>query len=1029
VKGSTDLAERVDPEQWHAVLDRFFQILADGVHRFEGTVNQYTGDGIMALFGAPIAHEDHAQRACYAALYLRDQLREFGQELRREHGLDFSTRVGLNSGEVIGGKIGDDLRMDYTAQGHTVMLADRMQQLAEAGKVYLAEQTARLVKGYFQLEDLGEFRVKGVASAIPVYGLEGVGELRTRLDVSRARGFARFVGRADEMATVELALHRAEGGDGQVVGVVGEAGIGKSRLCLEFVERCRSKGTPVYEAHCPAHGKTVPLLPILELLRSAFGITAQDRDQVARDKIAGRLLLLDEAFRADIPLVFDFLGVPDPERPAPQVEPEARQRQLSSFLRRLVQARSERETAVLLFDDLHWIDADGNALLAQLVEAAGGTRTLLLVNFRPEYRAEWVGKSYYQQLPLSPLGPEAIRELLRELLGDDPSVSDLPDLIRERTGGNPFFIEEVVQSLIEGGHLEGARGSYRLVRPIGALEIPTTVQPMLAARIDRLAEREKQVLQAAAVIGKTFPEAVIARVAELPEPDLAAALSHLRDAEFIYEATLYPEVEYAFKHPLTQEVAYDSQLSGRRKQVHAAVARALEELHPDSLDEQAALLAEHWERAGDAIQAVAWHYRAALWASRSGGPAESLRRGRRMLSLLEDVPESEASLDALLNACGSILGWGGVVGIPRDEADAVFERAKAAAEALGDPIRGALMGFYYAGAARLDPVSHLQIIEEGWAVVGGGDDPGARLMLGLMRAGALSGLGRQREAYDQTRRLTADPPEDLGIGSQWHGGQSPFLALLIFEGGLTAVMGQPARGLARLEEGIEQAERRGELPTCREAAYGAALACFFLGDAAGTMAWAERCRALAEREGSLWAPVQANQALWWANNLARDWPEMLRVAERRLELQKPPLPITRAMLATSQARVGEVQRARELATEVLAEAPAGQLWLLGEALVASAVALILAGAVEERDQIEAALDAYDVWSERSGVSGALPIVHTTRAAFARLLGDEERCERECAEVRRLATEMGATGWVDWCARNLAELETSSGGPV
>jgi class 3 adenylate cyclase len=297
VKGSMELAEQVDAEEWHAILDRFFQILADGVHRFEGTVNQYTGDGIMALFGAPIAHEDHAQRACWAALQLRDALRGFGQELRRERGLDFLTRIGLNSGEVIVGKIGDDLRMDYTAQGSTVGLAERVQQLAEPGKPYLSEETAGLVRGYFRLEDLGEFQVKGVAAPVRAYGLEGAGELRTRLDMARSRGFSRFVGRVDEMATLEGALHRAIEGNGQVLGVVGEAGVGKSRLCLEFVEQCRDKGMPVFDAHCPAHGKTVPLLPILELLRNAFGITPQDRDQAAREKIAGRLLLFDEAPR------------------------------------------------------------------------------------------------------------------------------------------------------------------------------------------------------------------------------------------------------------------------------------------------------------------------------------------------------------------------------------------------------------------------------------------------------------------------------------------------------------------------------------------------------------------------------------------------------------------------------------------------------------------------------------------------------------------------------------------------------------
>jgi class 3 adenylate cyclase len=456
VKGSMELAEQVDPEVWHEIMDRFFVILADGVHRFEGTVNQYTGDGIMALFGAPIAHEDHAQRACWAALHLSEALRRYANELRLARGLNFSVRIGLNSGEVVVGKIGDDLRMDYTAQGHTVGLAQRMEQLAEPGKVFLTEHTARLVAGFFTLRDLGESAVKGVSAPLRVYELEGVGALRTRLDVARVRGFSRFVGRTEEMASLEAALGRAVAGTGQVIGVVAEAGVGKSRLCHEFTERARAQGIAVYDAHCVAHGRMIPFLPVLELLRGYFGITDQDGDEPARRKVAGTLLLLDPALTDALPLLLDFLGVPDPERPVPRMDPEARQRQLFELTRRLVHARSRREPAVLLIDDLHWIDGASEGFVETAVEALAGTRTLFLVNFRPEYHASWTQKSYYQQLPLLPLGPEAIAELLASLLGTDPSLAGLVELIRERTGGNPFFIEEIVQSLMEAGTLQGA---------------------------------------------------------------------------------------------------------------------------------------------------------------------------------------------------------------------------------------------------------------------------------------------------------------------------------------------------------------------------------------------------------------------------------------------------------------------------------------------------------------------------------------------------------------------------------------------
>src|SRR5262249_41918938 len=445
VKGSMELAEQVDPEDWHHILDRFFQLLAAGVHRFEGTVNQYTGDGIMALFGAPIAHEDHAQRACWAALHLQESLRAYADELRRTRGLNFSVRMGLNSGDVVVGQIGDDLRMDYTAQGHTVGLAQRTEQLAEAGRAYLTEHTAALVGDYFRLRDLGAFTLKGVRHPVHVHELEGAGPSRTRFDVARARGFSRFVGRTDEMAAVETAMARAFDGQGRVIGVVGEPGVGKSRLCHELTERARARGVRVHSAHCVAHGQMIPFLPVLERMRDFLGITEQAGDEAARRKIAGTLLLLDQALTDALPLVFDFLGVADPADPPLRMEPEARQRGLFALAKQAGQARSRREPALLLLEDLHWIDAGSAPFVETLVDAVAGPRTLLLVPFRPEYHAGWMQKSHYFQLPLLPLGPEASSELLRELLGSDPSLAGLTERIAERTAGNPFFAEEMVQ--------------------------------------------------------------------------------------------------------------------------------------------------------------------------------------------------------------------------------------------------------------------------------------------------------------------------------------------------------------------------------------------------------------------------------------------------------------------------------------------------------------------------------------------------------------------------------------------------------
>jgi len=713
MKGSMELASQVDPEELHKILERFFEILAEGVHRFEGTVNQYTGDGIMALFGAPIAHEDHARRACYAALHLQEGLRGYANELRLRRGLNFSARIGINSGEVIVGAIGDDLRMDYTAQGQTVGLAARMEQIAEPGKVYLTANTAALVDGYFALTDLGEMEIKGVQGALHVHELQGTGVMRTRLDVSRSRGFSRFVGRGDEMQLLEAALARAREGNAQIVGIVGDAGLGKSRLCFEFLERCRARGLMTYETTGVSHGKAIPFLPMLRLFRAFFGITEHDSDATARERIAGRLLLLDERLRESLPLLFDFMGVPDPENPAASIAAEARQRQLFDIVRRVTQARGQKETSVMLLEDLHWFDGGSAAFLEPLIDASIGTRAVVVLNFRPEYQAPWMGKSFYQQLPLVPLGADAIRELLGALLGNDPSTKGLAEVIHARTAGNPFFTEEVVQNLIETKKLQGSKGAYKLVTPVDKLEVPGTVHALLAARIDRLTEREKDVLQTAAVIGREFDEPTLAAVVEQEAPQLREALQKLKDTEFVYEQSLYPVAEYAFKHPLTQEVALASQLSEKRRKLHAAVARVIEAAHGGDLDDQSALLAHHWEQAADLPQAVHWHRRAAEWAG-ANDPVEGLRHWHKVRQLGAALID-RASMESRLRACNAILSGGTWrFGMSEDDVRRCMDETRALADELGDSaaMAIALVGASAARGVRGDLTRAIELAAE-----------------------------------------------------------------------------------------------------------------------------------------------------------------------------------------------------------------------------------------------------------------------------------------------------------------------------
>ena len=682
VKGSMDLAERVDAEEWRQIMQHFFSLLSDGVRRFEGTVDKFTGDGIMALFGAPIAHEDHAARACFAALHIGELVGEYATELRRGQGLNFSVRIGINSGEVVAGAMGKDSEPEYTAVGHTVGLAQRMEALAEPGKAYLTEHTGKLAEGYLELKDLGEFEVKGASRPIGVFELVGVGRARSRLDVSRERGLSHFVGRANEMAMLEEALEQVKQGRGAVIGIVAEPGIGKSRLCHEFAEHCKAQGIDVYEAQAQAHGEAIPFLPVLQMLRGYFRIEDRDSERVAREKIAGRLLLLDPDFSDDLPLIFDFLAVPDPERPAPQVSAEARQRLLRGVIRRLYQVPGRTDVVVNVIEDLHWMDEGSEEFLAEMVSAVEGTATLAVVNFRPEYEADWTDSPVYRRVSLVPLGLESTKELLADLAGHDPSMDGLGELIHERTGGNPFFIEEVVRELVEAGNLEGGRGAYQLTKPIGQTKVPATVQVILAARIDRLAAA-KALLQAAAVIGNEVSEPALRRVAGLDDEALADGLKELIGAGFLYEAEIYPERVLAFSHPLTREVAYGSQLGKQRAAAHAATARAMIELHPERHDELSALIAQHLEQGGEMLDAARWNARAAHWAGYAH-PQDALRLWTKVSELTSELPEDEETSALGVFSRLLQLDYAWRLGMEKERVDALVEQAREIATRTGD---------------------------------------------------------------------------------------------------------------------------------------------------------------------------------------------------------------------------------------------------------------------------------------------------------------------------------------------------------
>jgi len=965
------------------------------VHRFEGTVNQYTGDGIMALFGAPIAHEDHAQRACFAALHLLEEVRGYSRQVKRAHGLDFAVRIGLHSGDVVVGKIGDDLRMDYTAQGHTVGLAQRMESLAEANTCFVSAATAALASGYFALDDLGPFRVKGVAEPVNVFVLRGLGTVRTRFEASRARGLTRFVGRDDDMRTLEAALAQAQSGHGQVVGVVAEAGTGKSRLCFEFAERCRARGLAVNIGQAVAHGKNLPLLPMLQVFRAYHGISERDDDRTVREKIAGRLLLLDEGFREVLPVIFDFFGVPDPERPVPRMDPDARQRLHFAVLRKVVQRDDASGSQyVTLIEDLHWMDAASEAFLAEWVEAIGSAPRLLIVNFRPEYRAEWMQKSWYRQIPLTPLGSDAIRELLADLLGNDASTAGLAEAIHARTGGNPFFTEEVVQSLIESGHLEGTRGAYRLVTAVDRLQVPATVQPLLAARIDRLSEQDKRVLHTAAVIGKQFSEPVLTRVADMPAAELTAALAGLKRAEFVYEEALYPVAEWAFKHPLTQEVALTTQLRERRASRHAAVARVVEELHADKLDEQAALLAHHWEEAGEPVAAARWHRRAAerIAASDAGAARHHWERVRALTADRETDLEAAALAS---DACFGLLSAGWRLGLSPDEQTQILDAGKRWAERAGSLER----------AVRLEAIAGSTATTSGDLAAGGAHALAAEQLAERVEDPVLRAAVRFQGAYVLWNTGPADVAcqrfdELIGAARRYgdlpapFGGEGMLSLLLQLRAGMEAANGSVARAHAIADEALQVARERRLLESEGWACNSLTHIEWIDGDAARALPRVRRALEVAEQIGS------AFSIAWGLDSLATvlahaGQRDSLGLAERCLALSRERNTCLEGeashlvVLAEACIATGDAARACAVAREAIEVAQRRGTPTFGvRAELVQARALRAAGGVRNADQIRAALQRTEEIARRVGWVNYVPVAALERAALAEIEGDD-----------------------------------------
>ena len=686
LKGSTELIADRDPEEARKLLDPVLEKMMEAVHRYEGTVNQVMGDGIMALFGAPLALEDHAVRACYAALAMQAAIRGYSEQLRRSKGVEVQIRVGLNSGEVVVRSIGSDLRMDYTAVGQTTHLAARMEQLATPGTTRLTADTLRLAEGLVRVTALGPVPLKGLTEPVEVFELTSAGAARSRLQAAAARGLTKFVGRSAELSQMFSALERSHAGHGQVVALVGEPGVGKSRLVWEFTHSHRARDWLVLESASVSYGKASAYRPVIDLLKSYFQIEDRDDARRMREKVTGKLLALDEALKPHLVPLLALLDVPVEDERWKALDPAQKRLRTLDACKRLILREAQVQPLAAVFEDLHWIDSETQAMLDALVESLPAARVLLLVNFRPEYEHRWGGKTYYRQLRIDPLPPESADELLEALLGRDAALGPLKQLLVERTEANPLFLEESVRALVETAALAGERGAYRLTRAVEQLTIPPTVQAILAARIDRLGPETKRLLQAAAVIGKDVPMPLLLAIADGPEHEVRAELTHLQAAEFLYEVRLFPDLEYTFKHALTHEVAYQGVLHDRQRALHARITEAIERLAPDRVAEQVERLAHHALRGEVWDKAVGYLRQAGLRSTARAANREAIAHLEQALEALRRHPASrettELTIDIRLELRNALLPLGERARI-RDH----LHEAEALARALGDQQR------------------------------------------------------------------------------------------------------------------------------------------------------------------------------------------------------------------------------------------------------------------------------------------------------------------------------------------------------
>jgi class 3 adenylate cyclase/tetratricopeptide (TPR) repeat protein len=864
IKGSTELERDLDPEDARAIVDPVLQLMMAAVHRYDGYVAQSTGDGIFALFGAPLAHEDHAQRTLYAALAMQKELRQHTERLKSQGRSPVEVRIGVNTGEVVMRTIQTGGHTEYTPVGHVTNLAARMQTAAPAGSIAASEATRRLCEGYFEFRALGPTAIKGLDTPTEVYEVVRAGPLRTHFELSAQRGLTRFVGRKREMAALAGALEQARAGHGQMVAAVGEAGAGKSRLMYEFKATIPSE-IKVLEAYSVSHGKASAWLPLIELLKSYFELADEDDDKRRSEKVETKVRALDRALAEILPYVLSLLGVAGSGASLAMMDAQIRLRRTREAIKRIIIRESLEQPLVLIFEDLHWIDAETQELLHLLVDGIASARILMLVNYRPEYRHTWGNRACYSQLRLDPLSGQSGDEMLQALLGSDASLQSLKRLVIERTQGNPFFIEEIVQALFEQGVLV-RNGAIRVTGPLSAIHIPLTVQGILAARIDALSASEKDLLQVMAVIGKDFSLNLVSQTTAIPDERLEPMLKSLQAGDFIYEQAALGEAGYTFKHALTQEVAYSSVLLERRRLMHERTGEAIETLFKDRIDDHLAELAHHYSHSANTRKAVEYLFRAGSQAEAHYAYSEAVSQLSRALELLKRLPDDierarqELSVQSVLaGSLSNEKGWAAA------ELEPVYGRARELCAQVRDPALTfrPLLGQWLMRVWKAELHTALELADE---LLAGAEElkaPPMLLVANFARGVPLLLLGELVAATDHLEKALAVLDLRQPLPAELEAQRVGSLFFLFF--GLYA-LGYPDRARAMSREMVEVAQRSSAPYVLAQAACFVASHLLKSGDGAAAQKCAEEAMARTEKLGL--ATLLSQATTWYGAALS-----------------------------------------------------------------------------------------------------------------------------------------------------------------